>query len=54
MVAVLAYLWFTERTGQALPLGTLSLGPFDLHPLVLLYAANGCAMVSKTLRVPKT
>ena len=33
--------------------GALSLGPFVLHPLVLIYALSGSAMISKTLRIPK-
>jgi CDP-diacylglycerol--serine O-phosphatidyltransferase len=33
--------------------GAVELGPATLHPLVLLWALSGAAMVSKTLRVPK-
>jgi len=29
------------------------LGPFDLHPLVLVFPAWGGLMISKTLRIPK-
>ena len=47
-------LWQTRGGGYAaLPLGAHALGPFVLHPLALVYAAVGCAMVSKTLRIPK-
>jgi CDP-diacylglycerol--serine O-phosphatidyltransferase len=28
-------------------------GPWDLHPLALLFAASGTLMISKTLRIPK-
>jgi CDP-diacylglycerol--serine O-phosphatidyltransferase len=33
--------------------GALQLGPAVLHPLVLIYAVSGSAMISGTLRVPK-
>jgi CDP-diacylglycerol--serine O-phosphatidyltransferase len=29
------------------------LGPWQLHPLVLIYALSGSLMISKTLRIPK-
>jgi CDP-diacylglycerol--serine O-phosphatidyltransferase len=29
------------------------LGPWQLHPLVLVYALSGSLMISKTLRIPK-
>jgi CDP-diacylglycerol--serine O-phosphatidyltransferase len=34
-------------------LGALEIGPALLHPLALIYAASGSAMISATLRVPK-
>jgi CDP-diacylglycerol---serine O-phosphatidyltransferase len=40
------------RIDDAVWLGAYSLGPV-LHPLSLLYAASGTAMISATLRVPK-
>ena len=52
-VAAVALSAITGHLGAALPLGAHALGPFVLHPLVLVYAAVGCAMVSKTLRIPK-
>ena len=33
--------------------GVVHIGPWMLHPLALLYAASGSAMISATLRVPK-
>ena len=39
--------------GDALWWGALSLGPFELHPLVLMYAVSGSAMVTATLKIPK-
>jgi CDP-diacylglycerol--serine O-phosphatidyltransferase len=34
-------------------LGAVRIGPMTLHPLALIYAASGSAMISATLRVPK-
>ncbi|MEZ4238245.1 MAG: CDP-alcohol phosphatidyltransferase family protein [Myxococcota bacterium] len=53
LVAVLAAAHAAGATHAALWLGQLRLGPFELHPLVLMYAASGTAMVSATLRIPK-
>jgi CDP-diacylglycerol--serine O-phosphatidyltransferase len=53
LVLLLAVLTALGRTGAELPLGVVALGPFDLHPLVLLFALSGTLMVSKTLRIPK-
>ena len=33
--------------------GMWQLGPWQLHPLVLLYALSGSLMISKTLHIPK-
>ncbi|MES2246251.1 MAG: CDP-alcohol phosphatidyltransferase family protein [Pseudomonadota bacterium] len=33
--------------------GAWTLGPWQLHPLVLLFALSGTLMISKTLRIPK-
>jgi CDP-diacylglycerol--serine O-phosphatidyltransferase len=41
------------RTGPLLPLGVWHLGPWDLHPIALVFLVSGCAMISKTLRIPK-
>ena len=53
IVAVLAVAFWLGRTGDALWLGAWRIGPAILHPLVLLYAASGSAMISATLRIPK-
>jgi CDP-diacylglycerol--serine O-phosphatidyltransferase len=53
LVAVLAVLASLGRWQARVPFGAVALGPFDLHPLALLYALHGSAMISKTLRVPK-
>lgn len=53
LVMILAVLAAYDRTLADLPFGVVRLGPFDLHPLVLMYALSGTAMISKTLRIPK-
>ncbi|ATD68861.1 CDP-diacylglycerol--serine O-phosphatidyltransferase [Luteimonas chenhongjianii] len=53
LVILLAVAASQGRIGDALWLGELRLGPWSLHPLVLLFAASGAMMVSKTLRIPK-
>src|SRR4051794_40666898 len=42
-----------SRVGEAVWFGVFQLGPASLHPLSLVYAASGSAMISATLRVPK-
>ena len=53
IVGLLAWLAWSDRIGAALPLGMLQLGPWQLHPLVLVFALSGSLMISKTLRIPK-
>ncbi|MEQ1508590.1 MAG: CDP-alcohol phosphatidyltransferase family protein [Myxococcota bacterium] len=53
LVGLLAIAYGTGATGPALWLGELRLGPLGLHPLALLFAASGSAMVSARLRIPK-
>lgn len=52
IVALLAVLHWQGRLGVDLWLGAWSLGGLVLHPLALVYAASGSAMIS-TIRVPK-
>lgn len=52
LVAVLAIAFGAGHTDVTLWLGQFRFGPFALHPLVLMYAANGTAMIS-TVRIPK-
>ena len=42
-----------NRTDDNLWFGAYRLGPALLHPLTLIYALSGSAMISATLRVPK-
>ncbi|QSQ27449.1 CDP-alcohol phosphatidyltransferase family protein [Pyxidicoccus parkwayensis] len=53
LVMVLAVATWMGRLGPDLLGGVWDLGPVALHPLALLYAASGSAMISKTLRIPK-
>ena len=53
LTAVLAFAAWQGRLGTALYGGELTLGPWRLHPLVLLFAVSGTLMISKTLRIPK-
>ncbi|MCC6874218.1 MAG: CDP-alcohol phosphatidyltransferase family protein [Sandaracinaceae bacterium] len=53
LVAVLAAAFGQNAVGDALWLGAVELGPGRLHPLVLLYALSGSAMISGTLKIPK-
>jgi len=53
LVGVLAIAWTLDRTGDAMWLGQVRIGGGTLHPIVLMYAASGAAMVSARLRIPK-
>ena len=53
LVLLLVVLAWLGRLGPALPFGVVRLGPFELHPLVLLFVLSGSLMISKTLRIPK-
>ena len=53
IVAVLCVAMVLGRIDDRLWLGAWQVGPALLHPLSLLYAASGSAMISATLRVPK-
>jgi CDP-diacylglycerol--serine O-phosphatidyltransferase len=53
LVGMLAIAGWKGRIGAALWFGCVHLGPFDLHPLALVFLAWGGLMISKTLRIPK-
>jgi CDP-diacylglycerol---serine O-phosphatidyltransferase len=53
IVAVLGIALWRGHTGDALWFGAYRVGPAWFHPLVLIYAASGSAMISATLRIPK-
>jgi CDP-diacylglycerol--serine O-phosphatidyltransferase len=52
IIGVLVLAALGGQLGQ-LWLGAVRLGPWLLHPFVLLYAVSGSLMISKTLRIPK-
>ena len=53
LTAVLAFAGWQERVGDQLYWGVWWLGPWELHPLSLLFVLSGSLMISKTLRIPK-
>lgn len=53
LTGVLAYAAWNGRVGEGIYWGAWTIGPFDLHPLVLLFVLSGTLMISKTLRIPK-
>ena len=53
LTAVLAVLAWKGWLGPQLPGGVWQLGPWQLHPLVLMFVLSGSLMISKTLRIPK-
>ena len=53
LVVLLAIAAFQGRIGTDVWFGMVRLGPWQLHPLVLVYALSGSLMISKTLRIPK-
>ncbi|HWC03603.1 MAG TPA: CDP-diacylglycerol--serine O-phosphatidyltransferase [Methylomirabilota bacterium] len=53
LVVLLLVLTKAGRIGSDLPLGALSIGGADFHPLVLVFVLSGSLMISKTLRIPK-
>ena len=53
LTAVLAFAAWQDRLGQNIYGGVWNLGPWEFHPLALLFIASGSMMISKTLRIPK-
>jgi CDP-diacylglycerol--serine O-phosphatidyltransferase len=53
LTGVLALAAWNGQLGDALWGGVTELGPWDFHPLVLLFVLSGTLMISKTLRIPK-
>ena len=53
LTGVMALAAWQDRLGENLYWGTWTLGPWDLHPLTLLFVLSGTLMISKTLRIPK-
>ena len=53
IVALLAVAFYLGRIDDGVWFGAWQIGPAVLHPLALVYAASGSAMISATLRIPK-
>ncbi len=53
LVGILAFAAWQGRLGDALWGGAWNIGPWQLHPLVLMFVLSGSLMISKTLRIPK-
>jgi CDP-diacylglycerol---serine O-phosphatidyltransferase len=53
LIGVLAFAAWQGRIGDALYGGAYAIGPWNLHPLVLLFVLSGSLMISKTLHIPK-
>jgi CDP-diacylglycerol--serine O-phosphatidyltransferase len=53
LVAVLTFAAWKAQIGEHLYGGVWMLGPWQLHPLALLFVLSGTLMISKTLRIPK-
>ena len=53
LTGVLAFVAWQSRLGENLYRGAWTVGPWDLHPLSLLFVLSGSLMISKTLHIPK-
>ena len=53
LVLVLGVAFYVDRVGDTIWFGSIRLAAATLHPLVLMYAVSGSAMISATLRIPK-
>jgi len=53
LTGVLTLAAWQDQLGESLYWGAWNVGPFDLHPLSLLFVLSGTLMISKTVRIPK-
>jgi CDP-diacylglycerol---serine O-phosphatidyltransferase len=53
LTAVLAFAAARGRVGSELYGGAYDIGPWQLHPMALLFVLSGSLMISRTLRIPK-
>jgi CDP-diacylglycerol---serine O-phosphatidyltransferase len=53
IVGLLALCYFFGRIEDSLPLGVIEIANLNWHPFSLIFFISGCAMISKTLRIPK-
>jgi CDP-diacylglycerol--serine O-phosphatidyltransferase len=53
IVGLFGVAFYENAINEAIWLGVYRIGPVTFHPLTLVYALSGSAMISATLRVPK-
>jgi CDP-diacylglycerol---serine O-phosphatidyltransferase len=53
LVIVIAAATWKGAIGEQLWFGVTHLGPWQVHPLVLMFALSGSLMISRTLHIPK-
>lgn len=53
LVAASAIAVVTGATGSQLWFGAIAIGPWQWHPLTLIFALSGSLMISRTLHIPK-
>lgn len=53
LVIVIAIAASLGAIGDQLWFGVITLGPWQLHPLVLMFGLSGSLMISRTLHIPK-
>ena len=53
IVILLGVMAIQGRLGTDIWFGMVQLGPWKLHPLLLVYALSGSLMISKTIKIPK-
>ncbi len=53
LVIVIAIAAGYGAIGDSLWFGMIHIGPWQLHPLVLMFAVSGTLMISRTLHIPK-
>jgi CDP-diacylglycerol--serine O-phosphatidyltransferase len=53
LVVVIAIAAVNGALGNDLWFGMIHIGPWQLHPLVLMFAVSGSLMISRTLHIPK-
>lgn len=53
LVVAIAVAAWTGAIGERLWFGVVHLGPWQVHPLVLIFALSGSLMISRTLHIPK-
>lgn len=53
IVGLMAFWASRDWLQESIPYGTIGSGLFELHPIVGMFLAHACCMVSKTLHIPK-